>query len=405
MTTRRQFLGRSVAGLSFVSLAGAAPGLLARAAEDAVKADRNDHVLIVVELTGGNDGLNTVIPFEDALYYKNRRTLGIPKNEVVRLSDSLGLHPKLAPMAELFKEGKLAVVQGVGYPKPDRSHFRSMEIWHTASVAAAQPTTGWLGRSLDSMPRAKDATLRGLSLTEGLPQALQAEASFVPVVAQLEALTAAANDPKAKLRRELSTQPGATKGPVGHLRRQAETLYLAADRLKAANDQPGPSLEYPESDLGAQLQKAARIVAANLGVRVLYASQDGYDTHASQAETHGQLLEELAGAMATFEKDLSTRKLADKVVVMIFSEFGRRVDENASQGTDHGAASCLMLAGSPIQGGILGKHPSLATLGEGDLIHHTDFRSVYASLLDGWLGCLSKEILGAEFAKLAVLKG
>jgi uncharacterized protein (DUF1501 family) len=406
-TTRRGFLAHGAAGLSFVSLGGSMPGLFARAAEASMLADKNDHVLVVVELAGGNDGLNTVVPFEDALYYKNRRRLGLPKGEVQKLNELIGLHPKMGPMAELFKSGELAIVQGVGYPKPDRSHFRSMEIWHTASLDASPPTSGWLGRSLDATePAGPDQPPRGMSLTGSLPQAFQAEKVVVPVVAQLDAFNeeAGANAEAAKLRRRLTTSPETT-GVLGFLRRQSETVYKAADRLKAATEKYKSEVEYPGGELGEQLKRAAQIIAGRIGVRVLFASQDGYDTHANQLETHANLLEQLSSAFAAFRKDLAAQGVADQVVVMVFSEFGRRVDENASAGTDHGAASNVFLVGSKVQGGLVGKYPSLAELGEGDLIYNTDFRSVYATLLDRWLGCPAEKALGKSFPTLPLIRG
>ncbi len=404
--TRRGFLGQGAAGLSFVSLGGSMPGLFARAAEASRQADRNDNVLVVIELAGGNDGLNTVVPFEDALYYKNRRRLGLPKKEVIRLSDLVGLHPKMGPMAESFKQGELAIVQGVGYPSPDRSHFRSMEIWHTASVDATAPTTGWLGRSLDaSEPAGSDNFPRGMSLAGSLPQALQADKVVVPVVEQLDSFNGEAEgDPAgSKLRRRLTTGPEAP-GPLGFLRRQSEAVYRTAERLEQATEKYKSTVEYPAGELGDQLKRAAQIIAGRMGVRVLFASQDGYDTHADQAEAHGNLLGQLSEALAAFRRDLAGLKLADRVVVMAFSEFGRRVDENASGGTDHGAASNLFLFGSPVRGGLVGKYPSLAQLGEGDLVFNTDFRSVYATLLDRWLGCPSEKTLGATFPALDLIR-
>ncbi len=404
--TRRGFLGHGAAGLSFVSLGGAMPGLFARAAEASRLADSNDHVLVVVELAGGNDGLNTVVPFEDALYYKNRRRLGLPKKDVLKLSDLVGLHPKMGPMAELFKQGELAVVQGVGYPKPDRSHFRSMEIWHTASVEPTPPTSGWLGRCLDATEiGGGDPTPRGMCLAGSLPQAFGADRVVVPVVAQLDAFNEQAEDDPAaaKARRRLTTGP-VTPGPLGFLRRQAEAAYTTADRLKQATEKYESKVEYPEGELGDQLKRAAQIVAGRMGVRVLFASQDGYDTHADQAEAHGGLLANLAGSLAAFRRDLAEHGLADRVVVMVFSEFGRRVDENASGGTDHGAASSLFLVGPKVKGGLVGKYPSLAELGEGDLVYNTDFRSVYATLLDRWLGCPAAKALGGSFPTLDLIR-
>ena len=405
-TTRRGFLAQGATGLSFVSLGGSMPGLFARAAEASTLADRNDHVLVVVELAGGNDGLNTVVPFEDALYYKNRRRLGLPKNELHKISDHIGLHPKMDSLAERFKEGQLAIVQGVGYPRPDRSHFRSMEIWHTASVEATPPTSGWLGRCLDATePPGPDNPPSGMSLSGSLPQAFQADRAVVPVVEQLDAFNeeAEANGAAAKLRRRLTTGP-ATTGALGFLRRQADVVYRTADRLKQATDGYKSEVEYPDNALGEQLKRAAQIITGRMGVKVLFASQDGYDTHANQAEAHANLLGDLSGALSAFQSDLAAQKLADQVVVMVFSEFGRRVDENASGGTDHGAASNLLLLGSKVRGGLIGKYPSLADLGEGDLVYNTDFRSVYATLLDRWLGCPAERSLGQAFPTMELIR-
>jgi uncharacterized protein (DUF1501 family) len=381
------------------------PGLFARAAELSARADVNDHVLVVVELSGGNDGLNTLIPFEDALYYKNRRTLGVPKKDVLRLSDQVGLHPRMGPMAELFRAGRLSVVQGVGYPKPDRSHFRSMEIWHTARDEGRPPTSGWLGRYLDvSAASTRAEALPALALTDALPHAFQAERTVVPVVAEVEAFSSGGEPGSASaLRRALSTTTEPASGPIPFLRRQAGSYYRTAEQLEAATKRYKAGAEYPEGELAAQLRRAAQILSGGLGARVLFASHDGYDTHADQADEHGALLEHLAASLAAFDKDLKAQGLDEKVVVLVFSEFGRRVDENASKGTDHGAASCLFLSGAKVRGGLAGQYPSLKVLGEGDLVYQTDFRSVYATVLENWLGCASEPVLGARFPTLEIL--
>lgn len=402
-TTRREFLAS--AGLSFVSLGAFAPRLFAQVAQASAAADRNDHVLVVIELSGGNDGLNTLIPFENPLYYSNRRTLGISKDDVHRLSDQVGLHPAMEPLAEMFKAGKLALVQGVGYPEPDRSHFRSMEIWHTASTNKLPPTTGWLGRVIDGISSNAGDAIPGLAFTGALPQAFSAGRNVVPVVGELEAFAGAedADQPQIAVRRKLTTAPGKAQGPVAFLRSQSAAVYRTVDRLKEAQARYKSSVEYPGSSLGNQLKRAAQILVGDLGVRVLYASQDGYDTHAGQEGQHAALLGDLSNSMAAFDRDLAGLGWADRVSVLVFSEFGRRVDENASAGTDHGAASCLMVAGAKVKGGLYGDYPSLEKLGEGDLIHTTDFRSVYSTLLDKWLGCPSEKILGAPFDGVALL--
>ena len=402
-TSRREFLGLGAAGLSFVALGRGVPELFAQAADVSAQAAKNDRILVVVELSGGNDGLNTIIPFENELYYRNRRTLGIPKANVQRLTDQLGIHPALEPLANLYKEGRVAVVQGVGYPEPDRSHFRSMEIWHTASTRKLPPTTGWLGRVVDNQPAGgDDVTIPGLALTSGLPQALLADRVVVPVVGELESFAGSEQPGQldVALRRKLSTGAGKAPGPVSFLRKQSAAVDRMVDRLKETAEKYKSTVEYPGSPLGGELKRAAQILAGELGVRVIYTSQDGYDTHASQAEAHANLLGDLAASLAAFDKDLRGLGLADRVAVLVFSEFGRRVDENASGGTDHGAASCLFVLGSGIKGGLYGEYPSLEKLGEGDLIYNTDFRSVYTSLLDPWLGSPAKTILGEEFPKL-----
>jgi uncharacterized protein (DUF1501 family) len=409
MLTRRQFLGGT--GVSAVALGGGAlPGLFARAADEAARADRSDRVLVVVELAGGNDGLNMVVPFEDDLYHKARPTLHLAREQVQKLSGSVGLHPSMEAASRLFQEGKLMVVQGVGYPEPDRSHFRSMEIWHTASTDARAPSTGWLGRILDAtLPEGADDALAGLALTDSLPQAFQAEKLTVLVVRQIENFGTGVGDtpdgdpPRAKLLRKLSTGPTVKGEPIPFLRRQAEAAYRTAARLREAAAKYQSDVEYP-GDLGAQLRRAAQVIAANLGVRLLWVSQGGYDTHSGQAPTHQALLGELSGALAAFQKDLEKQKVADRVLVLTFSEFGRRVEENASQGTDHGAASCLFLCGTKVKGGLAASYPSLAKLGEGDLVHTVDFRSVYATILGKWLCCDAAKLLGEKFKGLDLLK-
>jgi uncharacterized protein (DUF1501 family) len=399
MFTRRNFL-QATGSLSFVSLAGGVPRLLAQAALAAAATERSNGVLVVVELAGGNDGLNTLIPFDNDLYYQNRRTLGIAKNDVIKLSDQVGLHPRLAELGELFRDGRLAIVQGVGYPQPDRSHFRSMEIWHTASVDARPPVAGWLGRWLDATAAEDPEQFAGLTLTSSLPQALRAEKVVVPVVEQLQSFAGdEETSPQRALLKKLSTAAGG-EAPVAFLREQAAAVYRASAKLRDAAARYRSTITYPETPLAGQLRQAAEIIAADLGVRVLFASQDGYDTHAAQADGHAELLGQLSEALAAFQRDLAEQKAAERVVVLVFSEFGRRVDENASRGTDHGAASCLLVVGEPVKGGFYGQYPSLEQLGDGDLIFNTDFRSVYATLLGRWLGCPADRVLGGEFSPL-----
>ncbi|MDB5390419.1 MAG: hypothetical protein JWM11_6065 [Planctomycetaceae bacterium] len=406
-STRREFLGYSLAGLSYVSLSQLPSRLLAQAAAESALADQNDHVLVLVELNGGNDGLNTIIPFEDPLYYKLRPSLAISKEAGLKLNDQLRWHPALGPLAKMFDAGQVAIAQGVGYPEPDRSHFRSMEIWHTASTNKIVPSSGWLGKFLDQLPvPGNEVPLSGLALTGTLPQALQAEKVVAPVVSQLDtfASQAESKDLASKLRRKLSTSGGGELQPVDFVRQQSAAVYRAADKLNAATSKYKSSVEYFNNDLANQLKRAAQILSGRLGVRILTVSHGGYDTHSAQADSHQNLLNELATSLASFQQDLAGLGLADKVVVLVYSEFGRRADENASAGTDHGAANCLFVQGAPVKGGVVGQHPSLEKLGDGDMIFHTDFRQIYATLLEGWLGCPAKQVLTGEFPKLPLLK-
>ncbi len=404
MLSRRQFLGRA-AGASFLSIPGVVmPPLFAGAAEEAVRADRNDHVLVVVELTGGNDGLNTVIPFENALYYKNRPTLGVPKDQVLKLTDQVGFPTTMAKAAELFKEGKLTVVQGVGYPKPDRSHFRSMEIWHTASTAARPPDTGWLGRVLDYQARPGDKGLHGLSVNGNLPQAFLARRGTVPVAEDLNSLQTDLDlTPQQKVVRRISTLSAPAADPVPYLYNQVATTYTVQAQLKEAAAKYHSKVEYPNG-LGQQLRQAAIAITADLGIRLLFANHGSYDSHSQQNGSQPPLLTELANSLAAFQRDLEDHHMADRVLVLAFSEFGRRVRENASAGTDHGAASCVFLAGAHLRGGLAGTYPSLEKLVDGDLAYHVDFRSVYATVLEKWLGCPSEKLLGGKYPLLDLIR-
>jgi uncharacterized protein (DUF1501 family) len=388
-----------------LSLGGVMPRRLAAAGQEAAKADDNDNVLVVIELAGGNDGLNTLVPFENDLYYKHRPNLQIAKDQALRLNEYVGLHPALAAVHGLHNDGKLAIVQGVGYPEPERSHARSMEIWHTASTNKKPPESGWLGRVLDARFTPSESDLvPAMALTGSLPQAFRAEHWAVPAVPQLEPLAQANETRRSTLLRKFAAEPEGKEMPLSFLRRQAAAQFRALDKLKSAAANYEPAADYP-GELGNQLRRAAQVIAVNLGVRIFFASQGGYDTHSQQAGTHQGLFQELGGAMAAFLKDLEAHKVADKVLVLVFSEFGRRVEENASGGTDHGAASVLFLAGNKVKAGLHGTYPSLEKdkLDDGDLVYTVDFRSVYATVLDKWMACSSEKLLGQKFPTLELV--
>lgn len=391
MLTRRNLLKRS----SLLALAPAVPGFLARLARAAeVKPD--GRVLVVIQLGGGNDGINTVVPYADEGYAKHRDKLRLPVAQLHKLDDRLALHPAMKGMAELFESQRLAVVQGVGYPNPNRSHDVSMAIWQTARFDPADHKSyGWLGRALDESSERR-AGPSSLLVGDGpLPVAVLGRKAAAGSFSRLDELSVQ-NDAA----RAATAVESAAGGLDDFVRRSALDAYATADAVNAAVSRQKSKSNYPASKLGEHLSTIARLIEADLPARVYYAVQSGYDTHSVQLQTHSQLLRELSQAMKAFLDDLIESKLADRVLVMTFSEFGRRVAENASAGTDHGTAAPMFLAGGGVRPGLHGAAPSLADLVDGDLKMSLDFRSVYATVLDHWLGLSHEPILAGRFARV-----
>jgi uncharacterized protein (DUF1501 family) len=420
MHSRRDFLARTLGGSSLLAVGSVVPEFLANTALAADKDEKGkkDTILVVIELTGGNDGLNTVAPFADDLYQKARPTLAITKKEALKLDDYCGLHPRMQEMKRLYDEKRLAVICGVGYPNPNRSHFESMDIWQLADMKRAQ-TTGWLARTIPGMT-VKDAGVPGMYFgDQRLPLALQGADGGVISLADRESfkLQLTGNEkPRKGLIEDLNTD---TTGPGADLaafvrKRQLQT-YTSLKKLEEAlneasvivNDQPNVRNfrpDQPQGDLNSlngRLGLVARLVQKGLGTRIYYVQLDGFDTHSRQAEEHANLVGNLSNSIGNLFNSLGEH--ANRVAVMTYSEFGRRVRENGSRGTDHGSGSCMFVAGNKVVGGLVGKHPSLSDLTDGDLKYHTDFRRVYATLLDDWLGVDSKGVLGDKFEKLALI--
>lgn len=405
-TNRREFLGSALGAGAVVSLAPTMPALFCRAA--AGQADpRGDSILVVIQLSGGNDGLNTVIPFEDDLYYKNRFTLAIGKNSVHKIDDQLGFHPAMDGMSKLLKDGKLAVVQGVGYPNPNRSHFESMDLWHTAHRSTAQRKTGWLGRYLDAATKGRDADLPGIHLGgEEQPLALAAERVGVPSLKSLKEFRLEARHDKnlaATVEKVATIERGVGNELLGFVQKSTKTALAASKRLEETAARYESKASYPSTGLAQKLKSVAGLIHAEMPTRVYYVTLGGFDTHSNQSGAHYGLLNQLSSAVEAFMTDLEEQQQDQRVMMMMFSEFGRRVKENASAGTDHGAAAPLFLAGGKLKAGVIGDHPSLADLGDGDQKFHTDYRQVYSTLLEDWLGWDSKEVLGGEFKKLPLV--
>jgi uncharacterized protein (DUF1501 family) len=414
MTTNRRAFLQQLGTAGIVSLGISPPAFLSRAAwaADAVqKKSTGGRVLVLVQMAGGNDGLNTVIPHGDPEYYKARPGIGIAKPAVLKIDDALGFHPQMKGFKELYDEGQLAIVQGIGYPNPDRSHFRSMDIWHSARPDADYTQDGWLGRGLDQTVDGHAGELRALALgTNRLPLALLGSKVNVPSVSNLSGYhLELGNGPEAnrKLQRRLMGEIADRTGAAGaldaaaanldFLRKTSLSALSSADKLKEVTASYKPAATYPANGLGEKLKIVAQIIAGELGTRVIFVSLDGFDTHAQQANAHQGLLAELSSAIRAFFQDLKGHSLDDRVVLATFSEFGRRVKENGSLGTDHGAASQVFVAGPSVKGGLHGQHPSLTDLVEGDLKFHTDFRSVYATLLTKILDWPSEKVLGGSF--------
>lgn len=388
---------------SMVSWGLAAPGFLGRTALAAPAADKpgaKDTILVVIELTGGNDGLNTVVPYKDADYEKYRPTLKLSPGQLKKVNGELGLHPALSGLAELLEQGCLSIIQGVGYPNPSQSHFRSMDIWQAAGTAETL-SEGWLGKALKSLPGAQTFHLKGSN--ERAPLALDGAPVRVPSIttlADFQLQTSAASNADGKKQKAIiegATKAGGGNALLDFVSRTAANTYASSRRLQEIGKNYQPKAPYPNSPLANKLKLAAQLIDANLGARVFYVALENFDTHAGQAQPHANLLTQLSGAMTAFYKDLSARGHKDRVLLMTFSEFGRRAKENGSRGTDHGSAAPMFLVGGKVKAGPIGAHPSLANLEMGNLKHHTDFRQVYAAVLEKWLGVNSEAVLGGKY--------
>ena len=402
MLSRRSILERC----GLVAFAPAVPAFLPRVAAAAGR-ERDSTILVVIQLDGGNDGLNTVVPYADDAYARSRPALALAPGRVIKLDAHAGLHPAMRPAADLLEAGRLAVVQGVGYPNPSRSHFRSMAVWHTARPDREDPADpGWLGATFDKLPRPRrggpDCVYVG---GDELPPALAGRRSVAATVSREDDLKAVV---RPDVRPEVRPAAGAEGGEdvAAFVRRSVLSAYAAAGDLAAATGAggAGAAAKYPQTPLGRRLSLVARLIKSGVGTRVYYASQGGYDTHGVQAALHGPLLAEFSGGLKAFLDDLRAAGLSDRVAVLAFSEFGRRVAENDSAGTDHGTAGPVFLAGGAVWPGLHGVAPSLTDLDDGDLKMTVDFRRVYATLLRDWLGVPHRDELTGDFEPLPLFR-
>ncbi len=362
--------------------------------------------LVLVELQGGNDGLNTLIPVEDDAYYRARPVLSIPKGQTLKLDDDFALHSSLPEIRSLFEAGEGAFLHGVGYPNPNRSHFTSRDIWHSASLDPRPGSTGWVGRAADSAENDNFAIRIG---DRELPMALTGKRAQAACLTSLDDLNWC-DDPGRK--QELERIQAALKSvprredPAGHLEFLEE---LSRESRKQAEDfkslKRTPATSFPNTDFGQSLALAVDFLASPFAPRVIFVTLGGFDTHAQQADPHAGLLRTVSEGLGAFQKELKRRQLASRVLTCVYSEFGRRVGENASLGTDHGAAAPVMLFGQNVKPGFHGPRPNLTDLDDGDLKYSCDFRSLYATLLSGWLGVEAKSILGKSWPTVDLIRG
>ncbi len=433
--TRRHFLGT---GLTLASASIALPAFIQRSAfglprpglgMSSIPGVNEDNILVVLQLGGGNDGLNTVVPFGDDNYYRKRPGIGVAANRVLPLGDGgVGLHPSLAAFKELHDEGLLATIQGIGYPNPNRSHFKSMDIWHTADTTGTG--AGWLGKYFDAeccgygkgesgTPEGSPATppgemqgQPGIAIGREAPLAMQGRKAKPISFETPDLFRWTGEDIHESLARPYAeiTTHGVREGvnpdsAAGFLMRTTLDAQVSSDLIRKAVRQQ-PLAEYPGNALGRDMAMVASMIRAGLNTRVYYVSLGGFDTHAGQGNQngrHAQLLQTLATAVRAFYQDLKAGENDTRVLTMVFSEFGRRVAQNASGGTDHGTAAPMFLAGPMVKPGVIGNHPSLTDLDDGDLKFQIDFRSVYASILEDWLSADSQAILEGSYRKLPVL--
>jgi uncharacterized protein (DUF1501 family) len=435
--TRREFLRSTLLGGALSWTVPAFLGntfsvLQAEAAEKAtqVATGRDSTILVVLQMAGGNDGLNTVVPYSNDYYHRARPRIAVPEKEILKLNDDLAFHSNLTGFKDLYDSGHLAIIQGVGYPNANRSHFRSTEIWQTACDSEKIEAYGWLGRYFDNTCSGCDPTV-AVNVGRQMPQAFAAktpkgvsldspqnyrfissEKSKPGEMSNSEESFRKLNEPEPEMAENTGGTVGALHGPAKHggsvldfVERTALDAQVSSEKIRAIANRFENKATYPASQLGNSLKLVAKLIGGGLPTRIFYVSQGGYDTHTNQANTHERLLKELGDSVKAFVEDIKAQGNLSRVMLMTFSEFGRRVAENASSGTDHGAAAPMFVIGEKVKAGLLGKYPSLAPadLFQGDLKYQVDFRSVYAAVLQSWLKTRSELILGREFTPLQLV--
>lgn len=404
-STRRDFL-KATLGTSALLSSFTAPNVLLSASDKTSRRDDSRTILVVIQLSGGNDGLNTIVPYGDDEYARNRPTLALSPKELHKIDSLVGFHPRMGAFKRLYDEGHLSIIQGVGSPKFEGSHDAAMRIWHTADPDQPHRQTGWLGRAVDHIWRADVTETPALfvgPITQ--PFALNAENVFVPSIQSHDDLIC-----DGEMNGRLLTERTVRRDDslLDFLRRCTLKSHTSTQRIEAVTNSTSTLNGYPSFRLAGTLRTIAQLIRADIGIRIFFAELGGggiggFDNHANQKGNHCALLHQLSESVAAFVDDLKRDKLLDRVLLMTFSEFGRTVKENGRRGTGHGAAAPVFLAGGKLKGGLIGIHPSLTDLENGSPKVHTDFRRVYATVLDRWLGFESKPVLGEQFKSLDIV--
>jgi len=421
ISTRRYFLQK---GLTLLACAPTIPTFLdqtvmalANPTDSKLTAQptgKDGKILVVVQLSGGNDGMSMVVPYGDDAYYRARPAIAHPANTVLKINDYIGLNGKLTALKGLYDNGELTIVQGVGYPNPNRSHFRSMDIWQSGQPERDVPSSGWLGRYFDNACPGCDPRV-GVSMGETLPPAMQGERVMPLSFGRPESYRyhgtdvrdyQALNQASAGAPPQNGVAPGQVtpSSQLDFLHRTALDAQVSSEDILRLTRSHQATMQYPTNDFGNGLRTIAAMIAGGLPTRVYYVSLGGFDTHAGQMARHEVLMTQLSQGLGAFWADLKAQGNDDRVLMMTFSEFGRRVQANASQGTDHGAAAPMLVMGKNLNQGVVGRHPSLVNLDQGDLRFGIDFRSVYATILQNWLETPSKPILGDQFPTWGLVK-
>jgi uncharacterized protein (DUF1501 family) len=419
--TRREMLRLGLGSSALLACGSTVPMFLARSAnamagDQAGDGKAKGRILVVVQLDGGNDGLNTVVPYNDDAYRKQRPRIQIGPGEVRKIDDHVGLHPSLEGFSKLLEQQRLAIVQSVGYPNPNRSHFESMATWQTARLNPDKAAPGWLAQAIDKRP-SPEGDAPGLHIHESfpLPGSLAGGRQVIPSLARLEQFRRRLGvpetaDPAAQVEAldHLARQDrGAPGSLLQFVERSSLITYASSARLERVHQAKTSSAStYPDFyGLAQRLRLISQLIKAGLSTAIYYTQLDGFDTHSGQLQRHASLLRELGASLGAFLGDLEKSGESERVLVLVFSEFGRRLGENGSGGTDHGTAAPVFLLGRPVKAGLHGPYPDLTRLDDGDPRHAIDFRAIYAAVLDQWLGVPHREVLGAAFEPAAVLRG